>query len=242
MPQPFADRLESRLCFAAGPVVTSQLLVGPDDHITALVIGFSGPLDPAAAQNAENYLFGGSRGSGRNVHKIRPGGLTYNAAANTVTMTMETPFAVTRFKRLKVIIRAERPGGVADPAGNLLDGDRDGEAGGDSDTRFKVARGTSLSVKDADGDRVRLRTTGARGRPMTSLIGPNRNVHQVWVSGQGNVLTGSIRPGKRGAGLTPIGRVVLEDATNTTTLAEPFTVGQTVIDAQVAVDPLVRTL
>ena len=242
MPHTFVDRLEPRLCFAAGPVVTSQLLVGPDDQITALVVGFSGPLDPATAQDTANYAFGGSRGSGRNGHKIRLAAASYNADANVVTLTMNTPFALTRFKRLKVIIAAERPGGVADPAGNLLDGDRDGEAGGDSDTRFKIARGTSLTYKDADGDRVRLRAEGARGRPMTSLIGPNRNVHQVWVSGANNVLTGSIRPGRRGAGLTPIGRVVLEDASNSSLLVNPFSVGQTVTDGQTGVDPLVRTL
>lgn len=242
MPNAYVHRLEPRLCFAAGPTVTSELLVGADNQITALVVGFSEPLDPATAQDPANYLFGGSRGSGRNVHKIRVAAASYNPDASAVTLTMNTPFAVTRFKRLKVVIAARRPGGVADPAGNLLDGDRDGTAGGDSDTRFKVARGTSLSYKDADGDRVRLRVDGARGRPMTSLIGPDRNVHQVWVSGANNVLTGSIRPGRRSAGLTPIGRVVLEGANNTSALGTAFTIGQSVTDGQTGVDPAVRTL
>lgn len=242
MPNPFVDRLEPRLCFAAGPVVTSQLLVGADDQITALVVGFDGPLDPAAAGNAENYVFRGSRGNGRNPHKIRLAAASYDPAANAVTLTMNTPFAVTRFKRLRVIIPADAAGALADPAGNRLDGDRDGTAGGLSDTRFTITRGTSLSYKDADGDRVSLRARGAAGRPMTALVGPNRNVHQVWVSGQNNVLTGSIRQGRRSDGLTSVGRVVLEGTGNTSTLAAPFSVGQTVTDGQTGVDPLVRTM
>src|SRR5690606_33202644 len=157
-------------CLAAGPTVTSQLFVGRDDAIASLVIGFSGPLDPATATNPDNFLFGGSRGNGRKVHKTPFNAPVYNDADRTVTLTFEKDFPITRFKRLKVILYSEKPGELADPDGNLLDGDRDGQAGGDSDERYKIKRGTKLSYKDADGDKVTLRVRGAKGRPMTSLI------------------------------------------------------------------------
>jgi hypothetical protein len=179
MPNAFVHRLEPRLCFAAGPTVTSELLVGSDDQITALVVGFSGPLDPASAQDTANYRFGGSRGSGRNVHKIRLAAASYNPEAASVTLTMNTPFALTRFKRLKVVIAARRPGGVADPGGNLLDGTGTGRPAATRTPGSRSPAGRRCRTRTPTATACGSGVEGARGRPMTSLIGPNRNVHQV---------------------------------------------------------------
>ncbi|MDB5295394.1 MAG: Calx-beta protein [Phycisphaerales bacterium] len=243
MSNAFVDRLEARVCFATGVVVTSELLVGSDQAITALTIGFSGPLDPASARDVKNYFFAGSRGEGRRVHDVPLAAASYEEGATSVTLTTTKPFPVTRFKRLKVELRVDRAGGLAGADGVPVDGDRDGTAGGDSLIRFKISRGTSLKYKDADGDRVTLRVRGAGGRPMTTLIGQNHNVHEVWVSGTNNGLVGSVKKAKLGDGIATVGRVVLEDASNHSDLTGlPFSVGQTVIDGQAGVDPLVRTL
>lgn len=237
------DSLETRLCFAAGPVVNNEQFLGTSDDISAVVITFSGSLDPATAQNPDNYLFGGSRGSGRHVHKTPFETPVYDDAAHTVTLTFTKVYRITRFKRLKVIISASKPGEVSDPSGNLLDGDRDGAAGGDSDTRFKISRTNHLHYKDADGDRVTLNLTGARSRKMTTLFGPNRNVTEILIRGVTNTLRGSIKFAKKGSDQqTVIGRIVLGDPTNASTLTSPFVIGQTVIDGQTPIDPTVVTL
>jgi hypothetical protein len=236
------DRLESRLCFAAGPVVVNETFLGTSDEVTALVITFDGPLDPVSAQNADNYFFAGSRGNGRRVHDVPTFTPAYDDAAHTVTLTTTRPLTITRFKRLKVILSSSKAGEISDPSGNLLDGDRDGVAGGDSDTRYKIARGERFKYKDVDGDRVSLKLGGASGRKMTTLIGPNRNVMQIFIRGTTNTLSGTIKLHKDSDGQTVIGRVVLGDPTNASLLASPFAIGQTVIDGQTPVDPAVVTL
>jgi hypothetical protein len=244
MNRSFVDALEDRRLFAAGPQVTSQLVLGNDDAISGVVIGFDSQLDPASATNPEHYLFGGSRGSGRNVHKADILTPVYNDTDRTVTLTFTKQFAITRFKRLKIVVRGEPGRGVTDTSGNLLDGNRDGEAGGDSDTRYKLARGTKFSYKDGDGDKVSLRVRGARGRPMTVLFGPNRNAVQVWVTGTGNRLQGEVRQRRTSLGVAHIARVVLEDPTNTSELLSPspFNVGQTVVAGSEPVLPNYPTL
>lgn len=238
----FVDRLESRLCFAAGPLVISELFVGTAEDATALVIKFNSPLDSAKAQNPDNFLFGGSRGNGRTTHKVPFETPVYNPTDQTVTLTFTKPLALTRFKRVKVIVYSLSAGGVADPSGNLVDGDRDGNAGTNSDLRYKIGRGTSLSYHDIDGDRVKLRVHGASGRPMTTLIGPDKTVKQVWVTGNNNSLFGSVKLHKFSDGLVRIGRVVLEETTSTNDLlSPPFNVGQTVTDPSAGVDPSIVT-
>ncbi|HEX8910745.1 MAG TPA: hypothetical protein VF796_00200, partial [Humisphaera sp.] len=218
----FVDRLEPRALFAAGgPQVTSELLVGNVDAVTAVVIGFDSQLEPLSAVNPDNFLFAGSRGGGRTVHDTPFVTPVYDDGARTVTLTFTKPLTLTRFKRLKIVVRGEETRGVRGADGTLLDGNRDGVPGEDSDSRYKIYRGTKFSYKDADGDKVTLRARGAKGRPMTTLFGPTRNVTQVWLAGTGNRITGDLRQRKLSLGVTPIARVTLQDPTNTSDLASP---------------------
>jgi hypothetical protein len=223
-------------------VVISEMLVGNQDAISGLVIGFSGPLDPAAAQNVDNYSFVGTRNGGRSQNVALSGAL-YNDATNTVTLTGRELFSLRFFKRLRVTVQGDKPGDVADPSGNLLDGNRDGEAGGKSKTQFKVERGRKFSYQDADRDRVKLVVRGAEGRrPLYALTGPGGIVHEIWIDGRNNTLAGNIKARRNSDGITNLGRIVLQHPTNTTNLPSTFAVGQIVTDGQSPVDPLIRTL
>src|SRR4051812_24534383 len=108
------DRLESRLLFEAGPTVTNETFLGTSDEVSAVVITFNASLDPTSAQNPDNYVFGGSRGNGRTVHKPDFATPAYDDATHTVTLSFDKDFAITRFKRLKVVLRSSAAGEIMD--------------------------------------------------------------------------------------------------------------------------------
>lgn len=237
----FIDRLENRTMFAAGPVVTSSLFVGDQNGITALVVGFDRALDPASAQKVDNYRLVGNRNGGR-AQTLPFAAATYDPATFAVTLTRSDLFSFRFFKRLRFAIAGEQAGNVSDPSGALVDGDRDGVAGGKSVATFKVHRGRGFGFRDLDGDRVKLKARGAEGRrPLYCLSVKKRAVHQVWLDGFNNTLTGTVKPTRSSDGLVSIGRVVLVHPSNINALSSSFVVGQTVADGQAPIDPQIRT-
>lgn len=240
MSNPFVDPLETRKLFAAGPVVTSALFVGDHNAITAVVIGFDRALDPVAAQNLDNFDLWGTRNGGR-VDHLRFAAASYNATDFTVTLTRTDLFSMRFFRRMRVVVAAEKAGELTDDTGNLLDGDRDGTAGGDFRTTYKVHRGRGHSYRDTDGDRVKLRAQGAEGRRPLFALSYKGKVHQAWLDGFNNTLSGNVKPTKKSDGVVSIGRIVLVHPSNTNALPAAFVVGQTVSDGQAPVDPLIQT-
>jgi len=237
----FMDHLESRVMFDGGPVVTSTLFVGDHNEITGLVVAFDRAMDPATAGNRDNYRLIGRRNGGR-MQTLPFAAATYDPATFSVSLTRTDLFSLRFFRRMRVIIDARTAGEVSDATGALLDGDRDGAAGGDSVVTYRAQRGRGLSYRDEDGDRVKLKARGAEGgRPLFTLAVNKQNVHQAWLDGFGNTLTGTINPTRRSDGVTSIGRVVLVHPSNTNALSSSFIVGQTVADGQAPVNPLIRT-
>jgi hypothetical protein len=127
------------------------------------------------------------------------------------------------------------PVGVADLAGNLLDGNNDGRPGGSYTALF--TQGKQLSYVDNTGNHVTLRLTG--GGTMDLVLAPDGAVRQLQlvgvVSGR-STLSGSVRRSRSGGtGLTvlpPIGG--LDGARNRLT-TPPFLIG--VVSATAADSP-----
>jgi hypothetical protein len=234
------DRLETRTLFAGGPLVTSALLVGDHNAITAVVIGFDRALDPTAAQDLKNYSLFGTR-NGTRVDDLRFAAANYNAGDHTVTLTRTDLFSLRFFRRMRISIAAEKTGDVVSDTGELLDGDFDGTAGGKFRVTYKIHRSRGLSYRDDDGDRVHLKARGAEGQRPLFALSYKGEVHQAWLDGFNNTLTGNVKSTKKSDGVAGIGRIVLVHPSNTNALGSEFVVGQTVQDGQAPVDPLIRT-
>lgn len=240
MSSPMIDSLEDRRMFAAGPLITSALFVGDHNAVTALVIGFDRPLEETSAETLSNFALQGSRNGGR-VDDLLFAAATYNPTDYTVTLTRTDLYSLRFFRRMTVVARGNVAGHITDTSGNLLDGDRDGQAGQTARFTFKVHRSRGLAYRDDDGDRVKLKARGAEGRRPLFALSYKGSVHQAWLDGFNNTLTGTIKKTNKSDGVTSIGRVVLIHPSNVNALSSSFVVGQTVQDGQAPVDPQIRT-
>jgi uncharacterized membrane protein len=105
-----------------GPVVTRFLRYGYHQAPTTLVLTFNEPLDPARAQDPNNYRIIGPDG-----RMIRVVSASYDPATLTVSLSPQQRLDV-HAKYLLIVI-GTGPGGVSDPSGVLLDGARTGQPG-----------------------------------------------------------------------------------------------------------------
>lgn len=113
--------------------VTSVKRFGIHEQPTQLVLTFTGPLDPTTAQNVGNFtvLSPGRDGRfGTRDDVVMPiVSAAYNASNSSVTLLMGKKLDTHKSYRLTV--NGTTTGGVAGPTGVLIDGNRDGQAGGD---------------------------------------------------------------------------------------------------------------
>jgi hypothetical protein len=114
-----------------GPRVTSVKRYGFHLQPTVVVLTFNEALDPARAQNPNNYVFvtlgGPGRGGLRIGHVIRVSRAVYDPATNSVFLYPAERLDIHNFYRLTV--NGTAPNGLTDTAGNLLDGKGDGKPG-----------------------------------------------------------------------------------------------------------------
>jgi hypothetical protein len=124
---------------AAGPRITSArvLLSRGGKRAPAIRLAFDEALDAARAEDLANYVLR-APGKGRKVklRSIPIRSAAYDAPKQTVTLTLGRPARGERWVLLTV--NGTSAGGVADPAGNLLDGNGAGVAGGDAVFRLRV--------------------------------------------------------------------------------------------------------
>ena len=169
-----------------GPLVEFIGLTGPSRGITGAVVHFNEDMDPASVVNLSNYRFSAIRPNGTGVLKTFTTAV-YDPVGRKVTLGL-APFAQTAFTRLGLRIRGGA-GGVADLAGNLLDGDRNGRRGGDAIQIFQVFSGTRFRFLDRDGDSVTLEITGLDPTPgkttrldgVRPVGGPRTQLTQFWI-------------------------------------------------------------
>jgi hypothetical protein len=163
------------------------------------------------AQNLANYKLVG-RGAPGGKQTIQFTSAVYDAATRTVRLTAATPFRQAQFDRLEFEVRGKK-GGVKDFAGNLLDGDTNGKPGGNAELLFRVFSGTTVTVRDGDGDIATLtvdtNTTTIDG--IEPIRAPKTQLIQFWlvnVTPLDTTLSGSIRPSRTGDGIVVVAEII----------------------------------
>jgi hypothetical protein len=206
-----------------GPVV-AQHFVGTQESVTAVVLTFDVPLDPASAQNVSAYKmvrksrsggdieFGlGGFGEGDSETDISRIGIetaSYDAVANTVTLTTKRAFELRKdFTVVQIFARGKNP--LMTTAGTPIDGDGNGKAGGDLLLRYKARANKVFKFKEADGDRVTLRVEGG-GHMLFFLPIRGRSAPAIFMretNPTSSVLTGTVVKGKNGDGVADIAQI-----------------------------------
>ena len=119
----------ARYFISTPPSVTSLQRFGFHAQPTEFVLTFSSALDPASAQNTNNYTLTPVGPHGHAGKKIRIVAAVYNPLTNTVTLHPAT--RVYLFRHYKLVVNGTAPDGLASPAGTLLDGKGNGLPGSD---------------------------------------------------------------------------------------------------------------
>jgi cyclophilin family peptidyl-prolyl cis-trans isomerase len=119
------------------PLVTVtgiQEVFDPALRLTGIVVRFSGPLNGTRAARLGIYRLALANGRGsytaRNSPILRIRRATYSKLDNTVTLRLRTPLVLSRTAQLQ--IAGSGPRGLIDTRGRLIDGDRNGIAGGNA--------------------------------------------------------------------------------------------------------------
>ena len=103
-------------------------------QVTEIIVTFSGALNAGQATNIAEYelITAGKGGSftAKNAKVIKLRSAAYNSANNTVTLTPKKKFSLS--KATELIVNGEPPSGLEDSSGRLIDGNDDGQAGGDA--------------------------------------------------------------------------------------------------------------
>jgi hypothetical protein len=176
-----------------GPPTVERLeLVTVGRRIAAMRLTFSEELDVATVLDWTNYRL------------VDPGlDLRFGTGDDR---TIQWRSVVSDTDRQGVILTPRRPlrpyrlyevvvtggGGLRDTAGNELDGNRDGEPGGDFIVRF--GRGPKLRYVDRDGDLVTLSlANGGALELLTSADGDARHLRLVDTVGNRSTLSGIVR-------------------------------------------------
>lgn len=116
-----------------GPTVVDLSRTGIHHQPTRLVLTFSDALVPSRAQDLSNYILVAPGHDGRfgtrDDQVIRVKSATYDPATRTVTLSPSRN--LNRYRRYRITVKGTGAAGVTDPAGKLLDGNGDGQPGGD---------------------------------------------------------------------------------------------------------------
>jgi hypothetical protein len=114
---------------SVAPTVMSLQRLGFHADPTRFVLTFSSALEPARAQDPQNYTLRPIGPKGRVGKRIRIVSVDYSPAVHTVTLHPAT--RVYLFARYKLVVNGTAPLGLASPSGVLLDGRGTGVPGSD---------------------------------------------------------------------------------------------------------------
>jgi uncharacterized membrane protein len=136
---------------AAQPLVTMtgvRAVTNQKQQVTRVVVTFSGALDPAEADSLADYYLAMPRNhsplTAGNARTIRLKSARYHAASNTVTLVPKTPFKLT--KPVEVLVVGMPPSGLRDSQGQFIDGDDDGQPGGNAVAILSVTSARTAAV------------------------------------------------------------------------------------------------
>jgi len=122
---------------AASPLVMMhqvQLVTGSKRKVSQIIVNFNGGLNAGEAGNVSFYRLAtaGKKGSfdAKNSKLIRLSSVAYDGVNNKVTLLAKKPFALSKAVQLRV--NGLAPSGLHDSQGRLIDGDHDGQPGGNA--------------------------------------------------------------------------------------------------------------
>ena len=122
--------------------------------VTGITLAVSAPLDPASASNVVNYRLvqagRGSRFHPKDSKKLPFRSAIYGPGTLTITLTPRGRFTLSKPVRLTV-------SGLFDASGRAVDGDRDGQPGGELITGLRRAVTSSIPVRAASNRGVSTR-------------------------------------------------------------------------------------
>jgi hypothetical protein len=121
-----------------------QLLTNKKHQVKEVIVSFSGALESARAQNTAEYRLvkAGKRGSFTVKHAklIKLRSAVYNGSSDTVTLSPNKPFRLTKPVQLQVI--GEPPSGLDDTLGRPIDGNHGVQPGGNAVVVLQRSRAT----------------------------------------------------------------------------------------------------
>jgi RHS repeat-associated protein len=137
--------------------MTRILFVTNKKHlVTQIIVTLSGPVNAAEAQSASTYRLAtaGKKNSfdAKNAKLITLKSAAYNSATNSITLTPNRPFALTKPVQLR--INGQPPSGLQDSLGRLIDGDHNGTAGGSAVAVLRRSGATISAVGSVHSDKV----------------------------------------------------------------------------------------
>jgi hypothetical protein len=122
---------------APPPLVTMQgvqLVTNQKHRVAEVLVGFSGGINAAQAQNPAEYrlAIAGKKGSftARNAKVIPLRSAVYNSTTNSVILTAKKPFTLR--KPVQLVVSGSPPSGLTDTLGRPIDGRSDGQPGGNA--------------------------------------------------------------------------------------------------------------
>ena len=138
MPMPSPTSTPTSTSMPTPPALVSvgnvQFVRNKKHMVTQITVDFSGAVNAAQADSVGTYRLAmpGNKGSftAKNAKVIKLNSAVYDASLDAVTLTPKKPFALT--KPVQVQVDGLPPSGLRDSAGRLIDGDRDGLAGGNA--------------------------------------------------------------------------------------------------------------
>jgi hypothetical protein len=102
--------------------------------VTQIIIVFSGGVNVSEADSLATYrlVMPGKKGSfiAKNAKVIALRSAVFDAARDAVTLTPRKPFSLS--KPVQLVVNGQSPSGLQDSTGRLIDGDHDGQAGGNA--------------------------------------------------------------------------------------------------------------
>jgi hypothetical protein len=174
------------------PLVTMsnvQEVFNKKHQVTQIIIDFSGPVNAGQADALATYHLttAGKHGSftAKNARTIALASALYSDSTDSVRLVPKKPFGLTKPVQLRV--NGEPPSGLTDKFGRLIDGNHDGQPGGDAvavlskssvriQARWRPGALTSAAVPAVD----HRPAAGSRDRRLDSLV---TSALGAWASG-----------------------------------------------------------
>jgi hypothetical protein len=191
--------------------------LGNATSITGFVVTFSGPLDPATAQDIRGYrilrqqtagdersfwqrLFGQGDQSQSQSAAYKIASAVYNSQTDSVTLTLTSSMPVQNGVRLVQVIGTGAHA-VLGANGKPIDGDANGKAGGNFSYRFTMSVAKSVTYQTATGDTVKLSLSGP-GEIVTLLPTSTQTpvIDLIDTDSATSILTGTLRKGRKSLG------------------------------------------